>query len=547
MARVPGPRLALHRRDRAARRAAADGADPDLLALQQARASSTRSLGLILFHTAFGLPFAIFLLRNFFIGIPKDILESARIDGASELAIFLRLILPLGLPAIASLAIFQFLWTWNDLLVALTLRPRHAADHGRDLLPAAPVRLEHRADRAGGVHLAGDPARRLLRLPALLRPGPAGRLGQVSRARTVRDRRRRARGLRRVRDAAARRGRRPARSPCSAPEPDPAALWRRRAAAIRQRRMRSESDGHCLPAVVPGARGAGGAAAALAAPLVARCSTATTRRVDEFLEHVEELRERTGWDESFRPARVERVRAVDGGFDLDGARRLPARARRARATRACTCRTELAGDPRVVHAYEPHEYADEVAVVGAGHGRRDRVAERARGRRARSSRCAGASRCGGRSTCRGSSSRAAGLAGFHALDRRATRVALLRALLGRRRTRRAATGTSRSPRRRARDASASTSDVNGARAGDLRDRASGAASSTTRCCAGSSTSTASRPPGAGSCSTPDCTVPALTDGDAHARARRRRGAVGVPGRRHARRARSTRRAASCAG
>ncbi len=84
-------------------------------------------LGLILFHTAFGLPFAIFLLRNFFIGIPKDVLESARIDGASELRIFLRLILPLGLPAIASLAIFQFLWTWNDLLVALTF--------GRDTRP----------------------------------------------------------------------------------------------------------------------------------------------------------------------------------------------------------------------------------------------------------------------------------------------------------------------------------------------------------------------------------------------------------------------------
>jgi alpha-glucoside transport system permease protein len=77
--------------------------------------------GLIIFHTAFGLPFAIFLLRNFFIGIPKDILESARIDGASEIRIFLKLILPLGLPAIASLAIFQFLWTWNDLLVALVM------------------------------------------------------------------------------------------------------------------------------------------------------------------------------------------------------------------------------------------------------------------------------------------------------------------------------------------------------------------------------------------------------------------------------------------
>jgi alpha-glucoside transport system permease protein len=78
-------------------------------------------LGLVLFHTAFALPFAIFLLRNFFIGIPKDLMEAARIDGASEVRIFLRLILPLGLPAIASLAIFQFLWTWNDLLVALTL------------------------------------------------------------------------------------------------------------------------------------------------------------------------------------------------------------------------------------------------------------------------------------------------------------------------------------------------------------------------------------------------------------------------------------------
>ena len=78
------------------------------------------TLSVILFHAAFGLPFAVFLLRNFFVGIPKDILESARIDGANELWIFLRLILPLGLPAIASLAIFQFLWTWNDLIVSLT-------------------------------------------------------------------------------------------------------------------------------------------------------------------------------------------------------------------------------------------------------------------------------------------------------------------------------------------------------------------------------------------------------------------------------------------
>jgi alpha-glucoside transport system permease protein len=75
--------------------------------------------GVILFHVAFGLPFAIFLLRNFFAGIPVDLLEAARLDGAGEWRIFSRVILPLGLPAIASLAIFQFLWVWNDLLVSL--------------------------------------------------------------------------------------------------------------------------------------------------------------------------------------------------------------------------------------------------------------------------------------------------------------------------------------------------------------------------------------------------------------------------------------------
>ncbi len=73
----------------------------------------------ILFHVAFGLPFAIFLLRNFFIGIPRDLLEAARMDGAKEMSIFRLVVLPIGWPAIASLAIFQFLWVWNDLLVAL--------------------------------------------------------------------------------------------------------------------------------------------------------------------------------------------------------------------------------------------------------------------------------------------------------------------------------------------------------------------------------------------------------------------------------------------
>ncbi len=76
-------------------------------------------LGVILFHTAFGLPFAIFLLRNFFTQVPGELMEAARLDGASEWLIFRRVILPLGMPAIASLAIFQFLWVWNDMLVAL--------------------------------------------------------------------------------------------------------------------------------------------------------------------------------------------------------------------------------------------------------------------------------------------------------------------------------------------------------------------------------------------------------------------------------------------
>ncbi len=75
--------------------------------------------GVIIFHVAFGLPFGIFLMRNFFMGIPLDLLEAGRIEGANEWTLFLRVVLPLGLPAIASLAIFQFIWVWNDLLVAL--------------------------------------------------------------------------------------------------------------------------------------------------------------------------------------------------------------------------------------------------------------------------------------------------------------------------------------------------------------------------------------------------------------------------------------------
>ena len=75
--------------------------------------------GVWLAHTGFGLPLAIFLLYNFISQLPKDLMESAFIDGASHLTVFIRLVLPLALPALAAFAIFQFLWVWNDLLVAL--------------------------------------------------------------------------------------------------------------------------------------------------------------------------------------------------------------------------------------------------------------------------------------------------------------------------------------------------------------------------------------------------------------------------------------------
>ena len=75
--------------------------------------------GLWLAHTAYGLPFAVFLLRNFFAALPRDLFESAYLDGASDVGVFFRIVLPLSVPALAALAIFQFLWVWNDLLVAL--------------------------------------------------------------------------------------------------------------------------------------------------------------------------------------------------------------------------------------------------------------------------------------------------------------------------------------------------------------------------------------------------------------------------------------------
>ena len=76
-------------------------------------------LGVWLFHTGFGMPYAIYLMRNFLGTLPRDLFESAYLDGASHWTAFYRLVIPLAMPAIASLAIFQFLWVWNDLLVAL--------------------------------------------------------------------------------------------------------------------------------------------------------------------------------------------------------------------------------------------------------------------------------------------------------------------------------------------------------------------------------------------------------------------------------------------
>jgi alpha-glucoside transport system permease protein len=90
-----------------------------LLSLHNAIGIGKGYLGTWLAHTGFGLPLAIYLLRNYMVGLPRDIIENAKVDGATDFQIFTKIILPLSFPALASFAIFQFLWTWNDLLVAL--------------------------------------------------------------------------------------------------------------------------------------------------------------------------------------------------------------------------------------------------------------------------------------------------------------------------------------------------------------------------------------------------------------------------------------------
>ena len=137
-------------------------------------------------HIGFGMPLAIYILRNYMSSLPKALIESAKIDGASHFKTFWRLIIPLSMPALASFAIFQFLWVWNDLLVALLfLGPGEnepmtvqaggparcpgsgvAAHHGRRLLhdgrpaaglPVAAALLRPRHDRGLRQGLTGRP------------------------------------------------------------------------------------------------------------------------------------------------------------------------------------------------------------------------------------------------------------------------------------------------------------------------------------------------------------------------------------------------------
>lgn len=87
-------------------------------------------------HTGFAMPFAIFLLHNYISSLPKDLFEAARIDGANHFTIFWRLVLPLSVPVLAAFGIFQFLWTWNDYLVANTMVGANPDSHPTTILIA---------------------------------------------------------------------------------------------------------------------------------------------------------------------------------------------------------------------------------------------------------------------------------------------------------------------------------------------------------------------------------------------------------------------------
>jgi cation diffusion facilitator CzcD-associated flavoprotein CzcO len=146
---------------------------------------------------------------------------------------------------------------------------------------------------------------------------------------------------------------------------DPCTVWRRRAAGIRQQRMRSESDGHLAATSFPGLAVREARRRQSLRPLLASVADRYHPAVDDFVAHAEELRTRSGWDSSFRACRVERVRGVDGGFTLDGSGPF-AHVLLATGHPGLSLPAELAGEAKVVHAYEPHEYAARVAIVGAG-------------------------------------------------------------------------------------------------------------------------------------------------------------------------------------
>jgi len=136
---------------------------------------------------------------------------------------------------------------------------------------------------------------------------------------------------------------------------DPTAAWRVRASSIRQERMRSESDGHLAPASFPGLALRERSLRALAQTVAGRYRPP----VALFLAHAQDVRRRTGWDESFVPRRVACVRVVEGGFELDGEGPFA-------HVLLAPGHPGLERVPGAVHAYEPHEYAAKVAVIGAG-------------------------------------------------------------------------------------------------------------------------------------------------------------------------------------
>ncbi len=148
-------------------------------------------------------------------------------------------------------------------------------------------------------------------------------------------------------------------------DPDPATAWRVCATSIRQRRMRSESDGHCLPTSFPGLAVRAARRRGSLVPLLQSVCDRFHPSVDEFLEHVGEVRERTGWDARVRLVRIGRLRSSDGGFELDG-HGVFRHVLLAPGHPGLAFPAEVAGDERAVHAYQPHDYADELAVVGAG-------------------------------------------------------------------------------------------------------------------------------------------------------------------------------------